>query len=374
MAERSSLQVDNPLDALMDAAVDAIIIIDGQGDIQRFNRAAENMFLYDEAEVKGRNVSILMPEPHRSRHDDYLSRYAETGEAGIIGMGREETGIRRGGQTFPMLLSVGEIRQPDGKQFVGIIRDMSDVRATQEQVRHLEDQLLHADRLVILGELTAGIAHEINQPLTAIAAYADAGRKIVDRQERPPREDIHSICERIGEQSRRAAEVVHRLRKLVRSGTVSKARHNINKIIRNTLLLFEFEVKKSNTELVFYPLESLQFLYVDEIQIQQILVNLIKNGLDAISESGRVNGRMEIRIKKTAQNVLISVTDNGPGVPNQYQGRLFESFFTTKPKGVGLGLSICKSIAGAHGGNLQYSQPAEGGSRFTLSLPLEFIG
>jgi C4-dicarboxylate-specific signal transduction histidine kinase len=227
---------------------------------------------------------------------------------------------------------------------------------------------------VILGELTAGIAHEINQPLTAIAAYADAGRNIISRRAEPPTGDIESICERIGEQSRRAAEVVQRLRKLVRSGTVSKARHDINQIIRNTLLLFEFEVKRSNTELVFYPIASLQPLYIDEIHIQQILVNLVKNSLDAISLAGQQDGRIEIRVRKVATDVFISVTDNGPGVPEKNLSRLFESFFTTKPKGVGLGLSICKTIAGAHGGSLKYSQPKKGGCRFTLSLPLEFIG
>jgi len=182
------------------------------------------------------------------------------------------------------------------------------------------------------------------------------------------------VCERIGEQSRRAAEVVQRLRKLVRSGTVTKARHDINKIVRHTLLLFEFEVKRSSSELLFYPLESLKTLYVDEIHIQQIVVNLVKNSLDAIALSERQDGKVEIRIGKVASDVLISVTDNGLGVPEPDRKHLFESFFTTKPSGVGLGLSICKTIAGAHGGNLQYSQPAEGGSRFTLSLPLEFIG
>lgn len=366
--------VASPFDALMAAAVDAIIIIDGEGRIQRFNRAAEKMFGYRESGIRGKNVRMLMPEPHRSKHDGYMSRYAETGKAGIIGSGREETGLRQNGETFPLHVSVGEIRRPEGLQFVGIIRDLSEERATQEQVHQLEEQLLHADRLVILGELTAGIAHEINQPLTAIAAYADAGHRIIDRNETPPRENIQLICERIAEQSRRAAEVVHRLRKLVRSGRVSKTRQDINNIIKNTLLLFEFELKKINAELVFHPLESLPLLYVDEIQIQQILVNLVKNGLDAIAEAGQMEGRVDIRVSKTADNVRISVIDNGPGVPRQYQSRLFESFFTTKAKGVGLGLSICKNIAGAHGGNLQYSEPENGGSRFTLSLPLEFIG
>jgi two-component system sensor kinase FixL len=366
--------VDNAFDALLDAAVDAIIVIDGEGDIKRFNRAAESMFGYREAEITGSNVNLLIPEPHRSKHDKYIRRYAETGEATIIGKGREERGLRKNGETFPMFLSVGEIRQAGGSHYLGIIRDLSEVRKTQQQVHELEEQLLHADRLVILGELTAGIAHEINQPLTAIAAYADAGRNIADRGTESAQQDIKSIYERIGEQSRRAAEVVQRLRKLVRSGTVSKARHDINHIIRHTLLLFEYEIKRTDIELLFHPLESLHALYVDEIHIQQIIVNLVKNSLDAILQDGRQGGRIEIRIRKVAKDVLISVTDNGPGVPECDVKHLFESFFTTKPKGVGLGLSICKTIAGAHGGNLQYSQVAEGGSRFTLSLPLELIG
>lgn len=363
-----------PLDALMEAAVDAIIIIDERGLIQRFNPAAEAMFGYQESQIKGRNVACLMPEPHRSRHDGYLERYARTGEAAVIGKGREETGLRSNGETFPMQLSIGEVRQPDQHWFVGIIRDVTEMRQARAQVRHLEEQLLHADRLVILGELTAGIAHEINQPLTAIAAYADAGSTIIDRIDEAPAADMHSICERIGGQARRAAEVVQRLRGLVRSGTAAKGLHDLNEIIRNILLLFEYEIKKTNTDLLFLPLEPLEELYVDDIQIQQIMVNLIKNSLDAINEAGQNNGRIEIHIRKEGQEVLVSVTDNGPGVPEIHRPRLFDSFFTTKPKGVGLGLSICKSIAAAHGGTLHHEQPGEGGSRFTLSLPLRFIG
>jgi len=365
---------DDAFDALMSAAVDAIIIIDENGSILRFNPAAERLFGYVEQDVLGRNVSLLMPEPHRSRHDSYLRHYRETGEAKIIGKGREEFGQRRDGDTFPMLLSVGKASRPQGDVYVGIIRDLSEFRATQEQVRQLEEQLLHADRLVILGELTAGIAHEINQPLTAIAAYADAGCKLVERHGAGASDDLQRVCHRIGEQSRRAAEVVQRLRKLVRSGTVSKKRHDVNQIIRNILLLFEFETKKSHTHLEFHPLTDLQELYVDEVQIQQIMVNLIKNSLDALTEAKRHGGVIEIRVERGRGEVLVSVTDNGPGVPEESQGRLFEPFFTSKPRGVGLGLSICKNIAAAHGGSLQYSEPPGGGSRFTLALPLAYIG
>ena len=362
------------LEAAMDAAVDAIIIIDENGAILRFNLAATAMFGYTEEELRGDNVSRLMPEPHRGQHDSYLWQYRKTGEAMVIGKGREESGLRKDGTTFPIHLSVGEVRHHDFRGYVGIVRDLSEVRGMQEQVRHLEEQLLHADRLVILGELTAGIAHEINQPLTAIAAYADAGCKLLEQIDEAQARNMQSICERIGGQARRAGEVVQRLRGLVRTGKVSKARHDLNAIIRNILLLFEFEIKKMGTELVFRPLEPLEPMYVDAIQIQQILVNLIKNGLDSIAEAGRHGGRVEVRVEQTGMEVRISVTDNGPGVPEELRPQLFEPFFTTKPKGVGLGLSICKNIAAAHGGALHYQQPPEGGSRFVLSLPMRFIG
>jgi len=375
MSAEQSAGGANPLNVVMNAAVDAIIIIDEKGRILRLNRAAQQMFGYSANAVRGKSVSMLMPEPHRGQHDEYLTRYLETGKAVIIGSSREEKGRRSDGVVFPILISVGEVILDDGnRQFVGIIRDLTDQKAAEVQVHQLEEQLLHADRLVILGELTAGIAHEINQPLTAIAAYADAGKHMFERHAGASPEGIHVVCERIGEQSRRAAEVVQRLRKLVRTGTVSKARHDLNHIIRNTLLLFEYEIIKSNIKLEFFPADRLQDLYVDEIQIQQILVNLVKNSLDAINASQRANGRIEIQAKIIGKELSVAVLDNGPGVPTEYRRRLFESFFTTKPKGVGLGLSICKSIAAAHGGHLGFSSPAGGGSCFTLRLPLEHIG
>lgn len=371
--ERSSPSA-NPFDVLMDAAVDAIIIIDSKGTILRFNRAAQQMFDYRAEEVCGKNVKLLMPESRSSRHDGYIKRYLKTGKPTIIGASREETGLKSDGSTFPIRLSVGEIKQEDASQFVGIIHDLSVQREAEDKIRQLEEQLLHADRLVILGELTAGIAHEINQPLTAIAAYADAGKHLIERSGDENPENIQLICERIAEQSRRAAEVVRRLRKLVRTGSVTKARHDINQIIRNTLLLFEYETKKHNIELEFYPAEEIDILFVDDIQIQQILVNLVKNGLDAINTVEKEGGRITIQVKKVGKVVAVKVQDNGPGVAQADRPHLFESFFTTKPRGVGLGLSICKNIAAAHGGNLRYESPVEGGSRFTLTLPLEHIG
>lgn len=366
-------QRDTFLDTLLDAAVDAIIIIDSAGLIRRFNRSAEVLFGYAESEVLGHNVSLLMPEPNRGRHDGYLANYLATGKAAIIGIGRVERGLRRNGEVFPMRLSVGESRHGSEIHFVGIIHDLSQQVATEEQLRRLEQQLFHADRLVTLGELTAGIAHEINQPLTAIAAYADAGRQIAHKSGTGG-EDLLNICARIGEQARRAADVVQRLRKLSRSGAASKARHDINQIVRGMLPLFEHEVRTAGVQIDFRPADEAPRIFVDDIQIQQVLVNLVKNSLDAIGEAGQHDGQITIRIDRCADQLAIVVEDNGPGVSQASEHRLFEPFHTSKPKGVGLGLSICKSIAAAHGGNLTHVRPGPRGARFVLTLPTASIG
>jgi two-component system sensor kinase FixL len=361
-------------DALMDAAVDAIIIIDRNACIRRFNRSAQAMFGYSELEVLDQNVRMLMPEPVRSSHDRYVQRYLETGEAAIIGKGREERGRRKSGEIFPMRLSVGESRLHGEVHFVGIIHDLSREQATEEKLRSLEQQLVHADRLLTLGELTAGIAHEINQPLTAIAAYADAGRHLVDQSAEVANPAIHDICARISDQSRRAAAVVDRLRKLARSGTTSKASHDVRSIVRNTLLLFDYEIKKTGISVQTRASESLPSVFVDDIQIQQILVNLVKNGMDAILESGQKDGWIDIDMSEAPGELVISVTDSGPGVSPENLPHLFEPFYTSKAKGVGLGLSICKNIATAHGATLTYAPTAAGQPRFALSLPLSSIG
>jgi len=361
-------------DALLDAAIDGIIIIDQNAMIRRINQSALDMFGYSETELLDRNINLLMPEPDRSRHQGYLKRYFETGQTAVIGTGRQVTGLRQNGELFPIRLSVGESRQNDEVHFVAIVHDLSERQAHMEKLKDLERQLFHADRLLTLGELTAGIAHEINQPLTAIAAYADALRHLVKQGADPADSALHSICSRISEQSRRAAAVVERLRKLVRSGTSSKASHDITNIVNSTLLLFDYELKKNKIILQVEVPERSMSVFVDEIQIQQILVNLVKNSLDAIVESGRSDGRIDIVIVEKRDELTISVLDNGSGVTAEGLQHLFAPFYTSKAKGVGLGLSICKHIAAAHGGTLSYVPDYPGRTCFMLKLPRSSIG
>jgi two-component system sensor kinase FixL len=289
-------------------------------------------------------------------------------------MGREVTALHANGNTFPIHLSVGEIGGQKAARFVAIIRDLSEHKATQDIVKELETHLAHADRLVVLGELTAGIAHEINQPLTAIAAFADAGARLLDADNPEAAGELDTVCKRIAEQARRAGNVVNRLRRLSRRSDLTKSSHEIGTLVRNVLLLFEHELKNSSIELDTSFEPDLPVMIVDEIQIQQVLVNLIKNSIDALKSAEADQPLIRVQAQRRGLMVEIDVLDNGPGVPSEFVNRLFEPFYTTKEHGVGLGLSICKNIAVTHGGRLTYARSETGGANFTLSLPLSYIG
>ena len=362
------------LEALLNAAVDSIVIIDEVGTILLFNPAAESIFGYASVEVIGKNVTTLMPQPYRDQHDGFLKRFRDTGKASIIGLGREVVGLKSDGEQFPIFLSVGEIAGGSTERYVGLIRDLSEQRKIEDTVRELESRLAHADRLVTLGELTAGIAHEINQPLTAIAAYADAGHRLLTTGNPVSDDEIRDICKRIAKQARRAGAVVSHLRKLASRGNVVKARRRIKPVVQNVLMLFEYDIRQSRVTLKTDIERKLPEVFIDDIQIQQVLVNLIKNSIDALREAGTPDPEILVTAESAEREILVKVTDNGPGVDEELRSRLFEPFFTTKPHGVGLGLSICRNIANAHGGNLRHETPPEGGCRFTLSLPLELIG
>lgn len=362
------------LEALLNAAVDSIVIIDEVGTILLFNPAAESIFGYTSAEVIGKNVTTLMPQPYRDQHDGFLKRYRDTGKASIIGLGREAVGLKSDGEQFPIFLSVGEIAGGSTNRYVGLIRDLSEQRKIEDTVRELESRLAHADRLLTLGELTAGIAHEINQPLTAIAAYADAGHRLLTTGNPVSDDEIKDICKRVAKQARRAGAVVSHLRKLASRGNAVKARCRIKPVVQNVLMLFEYDIRQSRVTLKTDIERKLPEVFIDDIQIQQVLVNLIKNSIDALREAGTPDPEILVTAESAEREILVKVTDNGPGVDEELRSRLFEPFFTTKPHGVGLGLSICRNIANAHGGNLRHETPPEGGCRFTLSLPLELIG
>ena len=380
-AAASPAVAESRFTALLGAAVDAIILIDPRGRITRFTPAAERMFGYREEEVVGRNVSMLMPEPYRSQHDGYIGRYAATGERRIIGIGREVEARRKDGSTFPIDLSVGEFeaapvpadqrRRADDVQgehgFVGIIRDLTERRAQTREAEGLRGRLAHVGRLGTLGEMVSGIAHEVNQPLTAISNYASACRRMVQAGTIGG-EELTGTLEKIGAQAERAGQVIRGLRALVRRREEQREPLDLNRLIRDVIKLVEFEVRQAGYRIDLDLTEPLPATHGDAVQIQQVVLNLIRNGLDAMLEQARGD---TIRIETGVHegHVEIRVTDSGPGLPPPVEQRLFEPFFTTKPQGIGLGLSICKSIITAHRGELTGDNAPAGGACFRVRLP-----
>ncbi len=386
---------EDRLSALLNAAVDAIVLIDPRGRIARFNRAAERLFGYVAAEVLGQNVSMLMPEPYHGEHDGYLERYSATHRPRIIGIGREVVARRKDGSTFPIDLSVGEFRRPavegeelsgDGGEhgFVGILRDITarklqeqQLRDTAEELRQafgeaedLRARLTHAGRLGTLGEMVSGIAHEVNQPLTAIANYASACKRLLLSGRAQP-EEIAEVLDKISVQAERAGQVIRGLRKLARREDRASDRLDVNQLVGEVARMVEFEFRNAGWQLRQSLAATLPPVSGDGVQVQQVVLNLLRNAVEAMSEGSTCGDAVDLRTRSHDGWVEITVDDCGPGIPAATAQRLFEPFFTTKPQGMGLGLSICQSIISAHGGELKHEPRQGGGSRFRIRLPAE---
>jgi len=358
------------LQALLDAAVDAIVVIDAHGSIMTFNAAAERLFGYVAADVIGKPVEILMPEPYHSEHRGYVERYLATGEPRIIGTGRDVVGRHSSGETFPIALSVGESADDgNGRRFVGIIRDLSSQRAAELSARALEARLSHVGRFNLMGEMAAGIAHEINQPLSAIATYAQAARRILDRDQ-PGMKTLIDVCRKIDEQALRAGRVIENLRKFIRKQDVRLESADVNALVRDIMNLVNADAHADGIRVTTRYAENLATVRCNVIQIQQVILNLTRNAVDSMRGTLRKDLGIEIATEKRVNGgVTITVTDHGPGVSPQLGDHIFHPFVTTKREGLGVGLAISRTIVQSCGGTLTYRDNPGGGAIFAVELP-----
>jgi len=366
--------VNGELQALLDACIDAVVIIDHQGRITTFNRTACRMFGYTSDEAVGRNVSMLMPSPDREQHDQYLSRYLQSGTARVIGIGREVTGRRRDGSEFPASLAIGRIESRKPPHFVGFLHDLSSRRAqeaqrraAEEAVREARERLTHVARLSTMGEMTTGLAHEINQPLTAITLYAQAAERIAS-QPRPDLDEVLVALRQISAQALRAGEIIKRLRELVRNRQTHEELLDLNAVVRELAVLVESDARVNDVRLVMDLATGLPPVLGDAIQLQQVMLNLVRNAIEAVQSPGSER-LVTLRTARVGTGVEMSVSDPGPGLDDAIRDRLFEAFATTKPAGTGLGLAISRSIVEAHGGQLDWRANEPRGSCFHFFLP-----
>lgn len=368
-AQAALLEREAHLKSVLDTVPDAMIVIDTRGIMQSFSATAEKMFGYSAAEAVGKNVSILMPEPYAGQHDAFLARYLATGERRIIGLGRLVVGLRKDGSTFPIELSVGEMRSGDRRFFTGFIRDITEHQQTQQRLQDLQAELIFMSRFMALGEMASTLAHELNQPLTAVASYLNGARRLLDRGRPEDQAQIAAAIDSAAEQALRAGQIIKRLREFVARGESDRHAEDLRKLIEEASALALVGAKGSGARVSFFFDPRVHLVMVDKIQIQQVILNLMRNALEAMQEM--TGGLKELHISTRAldqQMVEVAVADTGPGIAPEIMARLFQPFVTSKPHGMGIGLSISRTIVEAHGGTLTAEAAPGGGTIFRMNL------
>jgi two-component system sensor kinase FixL len=359
---------ESHLRSILDTVPDAMIVIDGHGIIQLFSTAAERLFGYSEDEAIGMNVKELMPEPDRGRHDAYIARYRASGERHIIGIGRIVTGKRRDGTTFPMHLSIGEMQSGGEPYFTGFVRDLTEHQQTQARLQELQSELVHVSRLSAMGEMASALAHELNQPLAAISNYMKGSRRLLAGSTDPNAAKIENAMDRAAEQALRAGQIIRRLRDFVARGESEKRVESLSRLIEEAGALGLAGAREQNVQLRFNLNPQADLVLADRVQIQQVLVNLFRNALEAMAESAK-RELIATNTKVADDMIEIEVSDTGTGFQDDVLPNLFQTFFTTKETGMGVGLSISRSIIEAHGGRMWAENNAAGGATFRFTLP-----
>ena len=367
--ERALRAREEHLQSILQTVPDAMVVIDENGVMQSFSAAAERLFGFNASEAIGQNVSVLMPEPDRGRHDGYLARYKATGERHIIGVGRVVMGRRKDGSTFPMHLSVGETRSGVGRYFTGFVRDLTDRQETQSKLHELQSELVHLSRLSAMGEMASTLAHELNQPLAAISNYLRGSRRLLEASADPGLTPIKDALMKGAEQAARAGQIIRRLRDFVTRGETEKRVERIGQLVdeASALALVGARERGVRIEVTIDP--QVDWVIVDRVQVQQVLVNLLRNAMDAMEDAPR----RELTVSLTTAGetmVQIAVADTGPGVSEEIAARLFQPFVTSKQHGMGVGLSISRTIVEAHGGRIWSEPNAGGGAIFRFTLPV----
>lgn len=354
--------------SILDTVPDATIVIDEQGHITSFSAAAIRQFGYTEQEIIGQNVRILMPEPYRSEHDGYIRRYSMTGEKRIIGVDRVVVGRRKDGSTFPMKLAVGETKSAEGRYFTGFIRDLTEREQWQARLQELQSELARLARLSELGEMASTLAHELNQPLAAIANYTQGCVRFLNGLEDPALQPVKDALEETAQQSLRAGEIIRHLREFVTRGETEMTVETMRKLIEEAGALALVGSREQGVRSVFDFAPKGAKVLVDRVQIQQVLINLMRNAMEAMRDSDQ--RELIVRTATRDGYVAVEIADTGPGISDEIAARLFQPFVTSKASGMGIGLSISKRIIEAHGGQISVSRNDKGGATFTFSLPL----
>jgi two-component system sensor kinase FixL len=358
---------EDHLQSILDTVPDAMIVIDSAGAILSFSAAAERLFGWRADEAIGRNVSILMPSPYREQHDGYLDRYRVTGERRIVGIGRVVVGERRDGSTFPMELAVGEVvGRGERRLFTGFVRDLTERQSTERRLQDLQSELVHVSRLTALGEMASALAHELNQPLSAIGNYLRGCERLL-RTETVDHEKLRGALASAAGQALRAGEIIRRLRAFVSKGEAERRIESLPQLLEEAGALAMTGARELGVRLRFDIARDVDLVIADKVQIQQVALNLMRNAIDAMEHSERRELTVSARLAAD-DKVEVRVSDTGPGIDPAVASQLFQPFVTTKAQGMGVGLSISRTIVEAHGGRIWADANADGGATFHFTI------
>ena len=357
------------LQSILDSIPDAMVVINERGLIQSFSLAAERLFGLTAADVIGKNVKILMPSPYCEDHDSYIERYLRTSERRIIGIGRVVVGLRADGSTFPMELAVGEMHVREQRFFTGFIRDLTERQQTEARLQELQSELVHMSRLTAMGEMASALAHELNQPLAAIANYMKGSRRLLENRQDQGLGPLRDAMDKAADQALRAGDIIRRLRDFVSRGESERRVEDVKKLIEEASALALVGAKDKGVRVRFTFAPRLDYVLADKVQVQQVLLNLIRNAIDAM-ETAPTRELVVATFPAPDNMVEISVADTGGGIAPEIADQLFQPFVTTKSHGMGVGLSISRTIIESHGGSITQRPNPRGGTIFTFTLPV----
>jgi len=356
------------MQSVLASVPDAMIVINDTGQILAFSAAAERLFGYTGEDVAGKNVSVLMAGADEQHHDQYIKNYLSTGEKQIIGIGRIVTAKLANGETIPVELKIGEAEIDGHKLFTGYIRDMSEQQANAHRLAQMQVELANFSRLSAVGTMASAMAHELNQPLTAVANYLEAARDLLDKADPETLAFIQEALDAAATQSIRAGQIVRRLRDYVSRGELDLRSVEIQDVVEDAISLAKVGIEGQLARVISRVPADFPPLLADRLQLRQVIVNLVRNAIEALSDTA--NPQVWILAEIEDGLAVITVEDNGPGYKPQGDASPFDAFNSSKAGGMGLGLSICQTILDAHGTDIEYAPSTHGGAAFKFTLRL----
>ncbi|CAH1657770.1 PAS domain-containing hybrid sensor histidine kinase/response regulator [Chelatococcus asaccharovorans] len=362
--------------AVVRAALDGVVVIDGDGLVVDFNPAAETIFGYCRDAVIGRPIAdLIIPPEHRAAHQRGLKSLLMTGASRVLGKRLELPALLSTGETIPIELTITDVTLVGRRLFAAHIRDLRAAKRAEAEIRAQRNALYQKEKLAALGSLLAGVAHELNNPLSIVTGQTMMLREAMENLAVADSDDLTRRCDRIATAADRCARIVRSFLAIARQREAERTPTRLEAVVEEALELLAYTMCASGIAIARDWPEDLPMLLLDQNQIHQVVLNLLVNAQQALEQVGGEDRKIIVRIAvdRQAGSVSLSVNDNGPGVPEAIRGRIFDPFFTTKPQGAGtgIGLAVSRGLVEAHGGSLRLDDAPEGGARFTLLLPYE---